>query len=389
MEDFNVDKYRERSTAEIAEEQKLLEKLRQKTMADGRASWEWDGQSHQFIVSDKWQRLTGYSKDEIFPVLSPEMPIEGLLDNLVEKWLGYVFPAQKEDTREKLDNFLILNNSDNYLELEYLFKSASGEYIPLLTVAQSVWKGGKLMALFAQTHRLTNNAHVEKYLKQGHAAVAIATQEDATKVQDEKLKVLKDKIEGLKSFLLLILPVVAGIIVALNELLPPIAKGIQTSISLFWNPPLVEQAQTSASDGYLLGDLSEETIEKLKNEMRTATPDLGVVQFGAYEKSPVPAKYKILIQSDQEGIGLPYYQPEKSTTADEPTTGRTERHIAEEAYNNRQTREYSTPVKILTKGGSQVGFVLITYDRDNMFETIEKTDKLASRIREIISSDLK
>lgn len=391
MENFDASKYRERSTGEIAKEQQQLERLRQQTFVNGRASWEWDSSSHSFIVSDKWEELTGYKKDEIFPTLSPNVPIEGLLDNIVDGWLKYIHPDDKDEVKAKSDSFLLLDNTSRYIELEFLFKSKSDGYIPLISFAQSVWESGKLTGLFVQIYRPTKSAHVEKYLHEGRAATAITINEDSIESQGKAISTIKSKVEEMKKLISVLAPVMIGLIYAINEFLPTAIKEIQRSISLFWNPPVVEQVQFIDADGYLLGSLSPEAVEDIKTALvksfRAAT--IGSVQLAAYYPSEFPSRYKLLIQVDQTGQTLKYYQPEKSTIEDIPTTARTESHVAESAYDNRESDEYSTPFRIVRKDGrEQILFVAVKYETSSKSLAIATADNLAESLKKILEAEL-
>lgn len=394
MSEFDADKYRERPTAELTEEQQLLEMLKSRTFFDRHAWWEWNAEEPGFTVSQRWEDLTGYKASEIFPQnLSSLSPTEPILDLFAKRWLALMGPDDRATSEDVLKNFLLFDNGENYLKLGYHLRLEDGSYRFLMTEARSVWKDNRLTHIFAET------MDIDEWMKPESLAItAVQTQAKLKKntadikTDAARISALAERLTATTKAVATLSPVLLALFVALTENSALIAAQIKQRISLFLDPPKVESTFLG-DDKYLLSSLSDQAIEGIEEELKKASARPDLVQLAGYSPETFPESYKVLIQAKQGNLDFPYSGMERSTAASLPEATRTERHLSDQPYIGIEglIKTYAVPLTIINNGGEQRFFVEATYPAGDPGKEIQirsQMDTLSASIQMLIQDEI-
>lgn len=394
---FNADKYRDRPTAEIAEDQRQLEALKLKANLGNKATWEWDGHSRVFIVSKGWEELTGYNPAEVFPIpLAQGVEIEDLFDNLIEDWMNLVALGDRAAVKKGLNNLLIYRRT-NTLKLDFKLIRKDGTQVITQTTIQVVWEGRRLMQMFVQNENL--NDVVKRYLNPGEAAAAIVHSQSEIKENSEQIREVEARAESLDSkvdrvaALGKLAPLALAALVAFNDFSLSLLGELRRSATIWLNPPEIEQSPSMPSDDFLLNTLSQPQIDALKDILTRYSTYGDTVRLAAYEPGPVPSRYRYLLQEKQSQLEIPFYTTQPVLIGDSPTDlARAERHLSNQPslYINGKDSYYSVPLTIRRKDGrSQTVFVSIEGDDAGTQRATEAQDaakRMAAEVKGILDA---
>jgi hypothetical protein len=391
-----ADKYRDRPTEEIMGERKELEQLRYQSLRDQTASWYWSRDEYAFIVNEHWQTLTGYDPKEWFPQnLSRSVPIEHLLDNLIDKWINAVFEEDRAEVKEAVEKFLLFNHSDQALEKAYRIICGDGTRKAILTTARSIWRNGRLMHLFVQSRDISN---ISKPLDQ---AIAISKNADAIASNQTHLDSLEANAETLKRLALIIaalIPILSSLVIAFNGLLQDTAKAIKTTLSLWNKPPSVIEAPLD-DETFRLGSLDQQSMDAIAEIMKQKTPIADRLKLSVYEPGPAPSRYRLLILAQQGAVDSNYYYSvPRATGGSSRESMRTQQHMSNqpaeitEARSGNAFYQFSTPLQIERRDGTLQTFFVSAegqnVDEDQASEMQAATRELAANIKPILENAL-
>jgi hypothetical protein len=294
----DANQYRERNSGEILAEQQELERLKRITLIEGGAWWEWDGDSHSFRVSKRWEEMTGYDADQVFPTnLSPNVAIESMLDMLCDRWLSFVADVDKPLAKKHIQDFLLFNNASNSFEHGYHLRLADGSYRLVLTTARSVWRDGRLVNLFAQTR------DIEKWTSPPPSSTTvneIVKNTPAVKQVQRQIKCLIEQSSGLVPLLKFIAPLVLSTIAVISANIIPFRRELY-NLRQNWRAPLIiDEAKTRTSSALHFEQLPTETAQQVAALLSEYGFYGESIRLAVYDDLMNPSQMQYLVQASKD-----------------------------------------------------------------------------------------
>jgi hypothetical protein len=396
--ELTADYYRDRPSEEILEDQSMLERLRMESMIAHHANWEWDRESYKFKVSPEWHALTGYDPKEWFPEnLSRAVPIEGLLDNLISRWMCMVVDKDRAELKQAAEKFLLYNSVDNYFKAGYRIICADGTQKAVKTEARSMWREGFLMRLVVKTEdigALIKPVDQAIAINENKAAIAQQAEEiDSSQGHIKEIEKKADRTNARLKALTLIAPALLTLLITFSDAIASLSSSVKNTWSLRSNPPRVLESPRINSADFGLEALDEESLAKIQDLMAEKTPLGDRIKLGAYDTGIAPERYQILIvaQQDNSPDKSPWYQSAPQVTSATPfESARTRNHMANQpdVYSDGTNYQHSTPLKVTRANGmTQTFFVAIdATDVDEKESAIigAATRELAGKIKKIL-----
>lgn len=391
------------------EEQQELERLRYQSMVDKSACWYWNRETYRFEVNEHWRSLTGYEPKDWFPQnLSRGVPIESLLDNLIDQWVHIVAEEDRQSVKIAFTRFLLFDSSDNYFEKAHRITCADGTRKCVLTTARSVWKTdgniALLMHLVVQSKDIS--ADISTLSKPMEQAVAItqnkvelAEQGKAIAGSQEHIEAIERKAKNLETVLkavLAVIPLFSALAIALGGAFQEFTKAVKIDWSLWRNPPEVLSAPVENDGEFGLNTINDQTIDQIADLMKRATPLGDRVKLSAYNPGRAPTQYRLLLAAQQGDSELSqYYSSPIYISSSTFTSNRARDHIASRpvVFTEGDLFQYTVPFRVVRRSGREqtffVGIDARNVDEDQSAEIQATTRKLAANIKSVLEESFK
>jgi PAS domain-containing protein len=371
--EFDADYYRDRPSEEILNDQATLERLRMEAMIHHYANWEWDRESYTFKVSPEWQDLTGYAPRDWFPQnLKRSVPIEQLLDNLIDRWMCMVAEVDRATLKHAAEQFLLYNNADNYFKAGYRLICADGTIKNVKTEARSMWREvdgvAYLMRLIVKTEDIGDLIKpVDQAIainENREAIVQQATEIDSSQSHIAAIEKQAKELQAKLNSILGLLPLVLAFVVGFSDAIAQSFESVRHTWSLISSPPKILENPRIKSPDVGLAAVDEKSLEKIEALLKGKTPLGDRVKLGAYDPGIAPERYQILIVAQQDGSpDQGYYRSAPQSTSGTPfESARAQNHMANQpaAYADGKNYQYSTPFQVVRGNGiTQTFYVAI------------------------------
>lgn len=394
---MSAKQYRERPTEEILQDQKLLERLKHRSTSAKAPRWEWIASEQRFVVSPEWVELTGYSKEQAFGSGDDEgklaVPIEGLLDNLIEKFTNTIVDSDKARVKSALENFVTLSNRSGSIELAFCIRKPDNSIKAVNMTAYTLWQNGRLRNIYCTATDLGNkeilsaiNLQRIHSLESAEASNRSAIQQ-IQRIQSEAIALnakIKKYLKRGGFTIVTVLSVAAGFSESIEGVVDHAFK-----VANLWRSSAAIKVSDAAYEELPLG--AEPKIEEL---LRLNSIAKARISLYAYEPGDVPKIIHPLIHIDrgaEEESREEIYLNKVLVDANKTIKARTDAHVVGSPFITAQNGIYeiSYPIAIYKREKVvQRFFIVITAtnpseeEKNNMDETARI---LAARAKDIIS----